>query len=517
MRSDLSLIDNEHFDIAVIGGGINGASTAQHAVAAGYSVIVVDKADFGSGATSRSSRLLHCGLRYFEVSDPILHFLRHPGQLITATRMARQAMQARRELVKDSKSRTRAMTFLFPIFAGGPYKTWQVNLAFKLLGNLAQKDVPLNYNFLSPNEALQNPLISSLAQRDHLVSIASFDEYRLDWPERLCMDAVLDAERMGAVIRNYTRANLRSNENGVWEINLVDELIPNKTANVYAKVVLNMAGVWIDKITKAAEARAPRKVFGTKGAHIVVKLPPECKDFGITTTNINEEPFYCVPWHGLHYIGPTETPFDGDFDNVFTDQSDVDFLLKQTQAILPGLNIDGTDIVSTWAGVRPLTYDPAFPKGKRSRELHDLSSIGLDHVFAMTAGPVMTHRSAGREITKKLKSILKPSGSTQQPSFETQPLFENTNTAPLLKDDPTIRLEHLKKCVTEQHAQTLSDVLYRRTGLGWRHSLTDPEIELAAQAISSSLGWSEIERAKNIELFKAEVDRLFGHPKSAVR
>ena len=514
MRTDLSTLENREFDVAVIGGGINGASAAQHAAAEGYSVLIVDKTDFGSGATSRSSRLLHCGLRYFEAPNPLLYFLRNPGRFVTATRMAHQAMQARRELVTTAQSRTRPITFMFPVFADGPYTEWQVDLAFRLLGSLAPKDVPLDYHRQSPGEARTNPLIAALSKPDQLLSVATFTEYQLNWPERICIDAVLDAERMGAMVRNYTRANLKSRDNGRWNIELVDTL-NGETADASAKSVCIMAGIWIDKVIKTAKPDAPRKTFGTKGAHIVVQLPSECRDFGITTTNALGEPYYCIPWHGHHYIGPTETPFDGNCDEVSASEEDVSFLLEQTNAILPGLKITRDNVLSTWAGVRPLTYDPALPKGKRSRDLHDLSSAGLDGVFAMTAGPVMTHRSAGREVVSRLKSFARPSGSPQEPCFEPRVFENNTNTKPLLNDRPEIHLGHLRTCVRDEHALTLADVLYRRTGLGWNRALSSSEVSRAADAICRELQCPKSEREKMIAQFKTEVRSLFGHPHSA--
>src|SRR5689334_23382587 len=100
MRPDIASFDCERFDVVVVGGGINGASAAQHLAAAGYKTLIVEKGDFGSGSSSRSSRLLHCGLRYLAPGRSILDFVRHPSRFSTALRMARLAMQAREEFVR---------------------------------------------------------------------------------------------------------------------------------------------------------------------------------------------------------------------------------------------------------------------------------------------------------------------------------------------------------------------------------------------------------------------------------
>src|SRR5947209_7521896 len=124
MRPPLSKLDGENFDVAIIGAGVNGASAAQHLSAAGYSVLLVDKGDFASGSSSRSSGLLHCGLRYLAPGSSIWEFVRHPGRLAAALRMAKQAMESRAQLVTTAPERVRPMKFFFPIYKDGPYATW---------------------------------------------------------------------------------------------------------------------------------------------------------------------------------------------------------------------------------------------------------------------------------------------------------------------------------------------------------------------------------------------------------
>jgi len=100
-----------------------------------------------------------------------------------------------------------------------------------------------------------------------------------------------------------------------------------------------------------------------------------------------------VPWRGMHYFGPTETVYDGNIDDIRPEEEEIEFLRAEANYLLPGLALKRSDILFAWAGVRPLTWDPTLPDGKRSREVHDLKSEGLPGVYAMTAGPIMTHRS----------------------------------------------------------------------------------------------------------------------------
>src|SRR5215468_4357177 len=131
MSPALRVIDGCRFDVAVIGAGVNGASAAQHLAAAGYPVLLVDKSDFASGSSSRSSRLLHCGLRYLAPGDSMLDFVFHPNRLAVAFRMAKQAMDCRAQIVRTARERTHAMNFCLPIYRNGPYAPWQVDIAFR--------------------------------------------------------------------------------------------------------------------------------------------------------------------------------------------------------------------------------------------------------------------------------------------------------------------------------------------------------------------------------------------------
>ena len=510
-RVKLSALDGANYDVIVLGAGINGASSAQHLSAAGYSTLLVDKGDFASGSTSRSTRLLHCGLRYFETPRPLVDFTLAPSKLIIALRMAKASMEVRGELVKDSPQRLRPFTLLFPIVRGGPYRGWQLDLAARILGRLGPKDVPLNYRRASARQAASLPFIREMADPGALQSVGMFTEYLFDWPERICIDAVLDAERLGATVRNYTFATpLGRSDDGLWAVALTDA-DQEQTATVHAPVVLNMTGIWIDRVNKATGQNTRRMIFGTKGAHIVVKLPNTFSEYGIATINDLGEPHYCVPSQGgHHHIGPTETPYEGDIDDIRADQSDREFLIGQTREILPGLGIAEDDVVSTWAGVRPLGNDPAYPKGKRSAEVHDLAGEGLDGIYALTAGPIMTHRTVARKMTETVAKAVRPSRPAQPVDYAPRLSPEDTNSPPLLAGDPSIRLSDLADAVNVEHATSLRDILIARTGAVYKHRLSEADIRRAAEEVSAHLGWDSAEVDRQIAAFQEYLRRTFG-------
>lgn len=513
MRQDLESLDGTSYDVVVIGAGINGASSAQHLSAAGYSVLLLDKGDFASGSSSRSTRMLHCGLRYFETPRPLVDFSLNPRKLLVACRMAKSAMEIRGEIVKGTASRLRPIKLCFPVFRDGPYSAWQLDFAFKILGAFGPKDVPLDYERIAGHQARTLPLVNQLRDPERLHSVATFTEYMFDWPERFCIDAVLDAERMGAIVRNYTAARLVERDSaGRWIVHLNDQLVEDSAARVTAPVVLNMAGIWIDRVNDVKGARAERLVLGTKGAHIVVKLPPEFRDYGIATTNSIGEPHYCLPSQGgYHHIGPTETIYEGDPDNITVNKADLSFLLRETNAVLPGLSLTEEDVVYSWAGVRPLTYDPAAPKGARSREVHDLGGQGLPGVYAMTAGPIMTHRSAGREMTEVVRRVVQPSGNRQHPDYAPRHFPDNQNSPALLMQDPQVKLADLVHAATAEHAINLGDILFARTGAGYVHRLTNDELMRAAKAVSAQLGWSKEVAEQQVTDLRSRITHLYHH------
>lgn len=487
MRSSLNELSGSVFDVAIVGGGINGADTARCLSAAGYSVLLVDKGDFAAGASGRSSRLLHCGLRYLAPGKSIWEFVRKPQRFLTACRMAQAAMQSRAQFVKDTPERIRPMKFCFPVYRGGPYSGWQIDTAFRILKSLGGREVPLNYRRVSGAQVMQMPLLQHLRDQESLQSVAMFDEYQFDWPERVTVDAVLEAERLGAVVRNYTEVTHAAQQGDLWQLQLSDRLEhPAQPVHVVARSVFNMGGIWIDRINERIEGgRVGRRITGTKGVHVVVRLPPECSQFGIATLNRLNEGFYCIPWRGLHYFGPTETLYEGDPDDIHPTEEDFEFLLGEANHLLPTLNIKRSDILYGWAGVRPLTYDPAQPMGARSRQLHDLGHEGAPNMFAMTAGPIMSHRSAGEIALRALSKDLAPSRSRQQPDFASRNVSRE-NGARSKEEKLTI----MRRAVETEHAETIDDLLFRRSGLVWNSDPLGEDVDLAAEVLGETYMWS---------------------------
>lgn len=499
-RPSLASLDGAEFDVVIIGAGINGAAAAQAATAAGYAVALFDKGDYASGASRQSTRLLHCGLRYLMPGGPITVFLRHPKRFLDVLKTIRRSMAVRSELVRTEPDKLKPIRMHYPLFKDGPYAPWMVDVAFGILGSLSDGKVPLNYKRSSGTQArADNPFVPFLDDPARLGSIASYTEYQFDWPERVVLDQVMQAGRSTAVTRNYTPVAALSRNSDGWKVDITDAH-DGGHASVRARAVLNLAGVWVDRVHALANQPISRKVTGTKGAHLVFKLPESCKGHGFAAMSTAGRPFYCMPWRDLHFFGPTETLYEGDPDDVYADGADIEFLLNETSHLFPRLGLTRADIVSTWAGVRPLTHDPAMPMGHRSRRIYDLSQEGMPGGFALTNGSLGAHRQTAQDLLAKLATWFSDPSSGK--SAGRRPVASDSS-APVSGKPGDANLQ-------PEHAVTLEDMMARRLGHVWDADLGLARAPEVAREMGERLGWDEPRIRAEIEQYTRLVQHLYG-------
>ncbi|MCF1504606.1 FAD-dependent oxidoreductase [Afifella sp. H1R] len=513
MPSTLANLDGLECDVAVIGAGINGASAARELSEAGYSVLLCDKEDFAAGASSRSSRMLHCGLRYFEAENPVAAFGLHPQRFLQALKMARAGMEARHEIAATAADGVKPFTMCFPVYPESPVKSWHLDVGLRLLERIGPGAPPLEYRKITGDFERHLPFAGDLRDLDRLKAVATYREYVFDWPERFCVDAALEAEAAGAVVKNFCRAELVERDAAKrWILRL--EAKDGSIATAKARLVFNTAGTWIDEVnaeagdgshegTHDAPREGPERLIrGTKGAHMMVRLPERYQGYGIATMHRQGMPFYAMPSHeDFFYFGPTETPFDGDAKDISATDDEIDFLLGEANYLLPGLNLTRADIAFTWAGVRPLTFDEELPMGRRSREIHDLSQDGMPNVFAMTAGPVMSHRSAGRVLRKRAEAALGPAPHANGKSASPWRISETSPRLSQPEPAGNARRAAFRHAVTHEHARDLKGILYTRTALAWRRHLAREDVEEAARSVADLLEWTPERTAEEVEGF----------------
>ncbi|MGI9385864.1 MAG: FAD-dependent oxidoreductase [Methyloligellaceae bacterium] len=508
-RSPLAELDGVKVDVLIVGGGINGCSTAQHLAAEGYDVLLVEKGDFASAASSRSSRIVHCGLRYLAPERTPLEFLTQPRRLRTAVSMAVRSLQCRRQFLATTPERLRNLDMAIPIYHGDAYPGWQVDIGAAMLGALNLGGPSIHYRRRKPEvAAAEHPLVACLRAPETLTSVFSFRDHQVVWPERVCIDALLEAKGHGASVRNYTEATaLEQVSGGGWRAVLEDRLDAAAPATVEARVLLNFTGVWIDGVNHMAAQDAPpsRKFVAVKGTHIAVRLPDAFRGFGLAGHNREHEHIFCLPWGDLHYIGPTETVYEGDIEDVQPTEDDIAFLLDEANYLLPKLDLKRTDVELAWAGARPITYDPNRAKGRRAPAgiFHDLGREGMADAITVTWGWVMHHRETARKAVRRVRRIVPPTGARADVSYDAIPFPENTNTLPLVADVPEVTIGVLRHVAEREAPAHLVDILYRRTDVGWRTKLPPEAVHQAAESVAGVLGWDAARVAKEVDMFEA--------------
>lgn len=501
MRAALSELDGRSFDVLIIGGGVVGASSAQHIASGGRTTLLVDKGDFGSGTSSRSSRLLYSGLAYFSPDYELWRFAYRPKDLFQRVRMAKLSMECRTELASTMPERVSRHTFFFPVFEGGDYPGWKVDLGYRALGLFGSSKVPLSYRRLPAAEAAKQFGMVSLMDRKRLTSVAVFDEYEYQWAERICLDTMLDAERCGATIRNYTAAiRLDPLPGGGWRVTLEDATAPGVTATVEAGTLVNTAGPWADRLLRKTTGPVPQKkhLVGIKGVNLVVKLPDSCRGTGFEMISSIGQPFYCMPWGDHHFFGPTETIFEDEPGSVRVLPEEAEFIIGEANRSLPALKLTTQDIVYRWAGVRPRTTS-GKASGVKSLTIHDMAAEGMPDALTVTGSPIMTHRHAGRTIAAKVAEMGKASGTATPLSY----------AASKTPGGDALSAERLRHAASHEHVETLVDLLFRRVPVGWRPDMGLGDARMAAETVASVLGWDEARICHEVEAYRRFVAENF--------
>ena len=508
-RISLEELAVRSFDVVVIGAGINGSGVVQQLASRGYHVLIVDKGDFSCGASSRSSRILHCGLRHLTPGKSAWDFALRPHRFWVACNNAKKSMQSQSQIAKTMKPLVRSFPFYFPIYRDGPYAPWQVDVAFKLLRLLGPRDLPLNYRRYTKRSLDHSPFSRWVRDREKLVGMAVFNDYQFLSVERMVVDTLKDAHQLGGVVRNYTECQSASRRGYQWELKLSDVLDPSESATIRTQMVVNTGGPWADQVTSQLTGSPSQRLVGLKGIHLLVRLPVELANAGIMAINRENEPMYCLPWKDMHYIGPTRTPYQGDLDEVVATDVEVDWVLGEINHAMPKLRLARDDVKSTWAGIQPVTFDANDPKGTREIKIHDLSSEGFPNMLMLTGGPIMTYRIIGHQLAEEVSKRIAPTGKAQQlsyyPSEVTQQMaFETQNFS-----TDEVSSATLKQIVETEQPSNLIDLLFRRSDMGWNGDHSRSRVESIAANMAQVVGWDDARKQNEIRRFHDYVAHAF--------
>lgn len=486
------------YDIVVVGGGIIAAASGQHLAAAGYSTLLVERDDYGSGTSSKTSRLQHCGLGYLSAaSGSIVAFLARPRSAIECFSLMRRSMRGRAEFVRTSPERVKPVTFVVPLTRENAIPRWKARLAFRLMAASDGGRVPLDLRLLSAGEAQAHPALQGMAGLQGIRGAMTFTEYQYQWPERIVVDTVMKARAIGMEALNHTVVTALAREGDLWRVTLAAAQGPR---DVLARAVVNCAGVWVDEITALAGTPHIRKNTGEKGTNIVLRLPESLRGIGFETVTAAGAPFYLIPWGELHYVGPWDSASDGRPEDFRATEAEIAAILDQLGRLFPGFELRRGDVLYSWAGVRPRSLARDGKGSAPAVREHDLTDEGLPNLFTFTGGLLMTHRDAGRRLTRAVSRRLKPSGPRRPLDMASHPV----------EDMDRVTEVSVARAVLNEQALTVSDILRRRLSVGWEPDLGLRYVEMAAKLAAPHLGWTPEETAVQIVGFIEETATEFG-------
>ncbi|MAO49533.1 MAG: FAD-dependent oxidoreductase [Halomonas meridiana] len=487
------------YDVVVVGAGATGCATARELSLRGFSVLLLDRGDIGAGTSSRSSRLLYCGLGYMKPDYPLWKIPFHPLDMIGRIYRAWLTMQCRTELVREMPEHLTRRTFYFPYagHGGRKYPDAVIDFGYRLLSTFGSKDVPLGYKRHNAQEARKlSGLVRGLSS--DLKSVGSFYEYQYSWPERICVDTALEAGRLGVTVRNYTEVTSLEYVDSLWQVT-VKEKAPECHGEevIRARMVVNAAGPWIDNVLKCSAPKdLRRQVLGVKGVNVMVKLPEEFRGQGLESFSSRGEPFYIFPWGDMHFIGPTEDRVDSEPEGQRVLESEVSYLLNEANNLFPALNLNKEDVLHAWCGVRPgSTRD-----GKTLSGVIQLNeSLDMPNFVSVTGVMIMLHRHAARITAKLVEKKLGKKGSV---TINKKRLIKKPDLSSLSKDG-------IEDIVKNEYVVTLGDLVRRRLPYGWSKDLGIGRLEDISQIAAKTLAWSEQRRQLEVKGYLEENSKYF--------
>jgi glycerol-3-phosphate dehydrogenase len=521
------------FDLIVVGGGINGAGIARDAALRGLSVCLLEQGDLCNSTTRWSSRLIHGGLRYLEF-----------GEL----GLVHESLQERENLLRNAPHLVKPLPLLIPVYEHARRGMNTVDFGLYVYDLLSIGRSLPGHRRLTKDEALAE-MPGLLA--DGLTGAVVYYDAQATYVERLVVENALGAAAAGARIETHTAVEkVLLERNHVTGVEVRNTRTGERSTR-HAKVVINAAGPWVDRILAAAGRPLPRFLGPTKGSHIVVRPFP-----GLTDTACYAEarsdgrPFFILPWNGLVLIGTTDTRCDDEPTTLLATEAEIQYLLAETRATLPACGLTRDSILYTYCGVRPLPRQGLMETTAITRRHvirhHGRSARGLSSVIG---GKITTYRNLAEQVVDQLASRHRlaarscTTASTPLPggeagrdevlkelaTFTAVPAASHAHlhdvygsraplVASLTRDTPELGQPICARsgaigaeivfAVREEFAVTLGDVLLRRCMVGLGPDLGRGAMQPALSVAASYLGWDQSRCGAEEAAYLAEIAPL---------
>ncbi len=516
-------VDGQHFHVVVIGGGINGVAVARECARAGKRTLLVEQNDFASGVTSRSTRIIHGGLRYLE-----------HGEL----GLVRESVRERERLLRERSHLVHPIHFLFLLNEGSQRSAMKVRAGLWLYQRFSGR----KSSALSEMELKR---VERALDAGHQWSILNYEDAQCEFPERLVAEWMLEAAEAGAVVRNHCEVLAVDVAQGRARGVLLRDRITGKDERVDAGWILNCTGPWADRICQRSAVRTNKPMLGgMRGSHIVLPRFSSAPSVALYTEAADGRPVFVVPWNEQVLVGTTEVPDTGDPGRTAPSNEEIEYLLRTAAKLFPKAKISAHDIKYAFAGVRPLPNSAGNKASAVTRRhfLHDHTPEGAARLISVIGGKLTTAASLARECARKIGiAVPEPSMVAMGPGSSLDPMLDqeildiaragsvSEETArgmmewhgPRAMDIARMALvsaelrapicphsSHIVAEVVEAYrkefAVTLADVLLRRIpvalGACWSESCSRE----AALRIGAVLGWKEQDLGSNLEAFETE-------------
>lgn len=519
-------------DLVVIGGGINGAAIARDAAMRGLKVILLEKSDFGAGASTKTSKLIHGGLRYLES----LHF----G--LVKESLAEQAL-----LLKNAPHLVHPLSFFFPVYSHHQRPLWQIHLGLYLYDFFSRNSgMPRHRKCTKQEITLRYPQLN----REGLVGGCEYyDAQMLD--NRIVIENILAAEECGAIVINYAEViGLLETQDHISGVRFRNRLT-GQEETISCKVVVNATGAWSNQIAAMESETGSLKVAPTKGIHLVI--PQVTKDQALILHAPQDgRVFFILPWGKNSLLGTTDTYFHGDPDKVTIEDSDIGYLLEAFHFYFPEIQLNKSSIIAAFAGLRPLVASEEDPNSPSAVSRNHVIDRTKKEMITVLGGKYTTHRKIAEDVVNTVLSGLGSAGKFRPCTTKITPLPGAGNSAELdrlrrdlqeggLQEEQVDHLianygrlcgrilaiirdssEEVKRicpdhphifaevtyAIQEEHAKRLEDWFCRRTSIAYSACRGMNCLQKVAGKFAALLGWDQAEKDLAISCYENQTRLL---------
>ena len=523
-------LEGEFFDAVVIGGGISGVAIARLCAQARRRILLVEQNDFASGTTSRSTRIVHGGLRYLEHGDIVL---------------VREALAERERLLRERPHLVRPLEFVLALRPNAMHNAMTVRAGLWVYRRIAARSGGHPY----PRSGNSRRDLEAMLDAGRRWTVYNYEDAQCEFPERLIAEWLADAVAAGAVVRNHTAALKVQRKAGRVSGLMLRDRLQGTEYSVETDWVINATGPWADYVVSmSGVVPNERLVGGVRGSHIVLPRFEGAPEYAVYFEAEDGRPMFVIPWNGMMLVGTTEVADSRDPGEARPAEDEVDYLVRSLNAALPQARATRRKILYAFAGVRPLPFAPGKPMAALTRKhiLHDHSAEGAAGMISVIGGKLTTAMALARDVARAIGIPIAEAALTLEPAPSAEELEQTFNlgsrqiaqlgrlpkvTARAMAEwygvDTSLAIARLARTseaaraplcphtahvvaealysMAEEFAVTISDVLLRRVpvalGRCWSHECS----RAAVNAIGQAVGWNG--RRIEIEFEQLEQER----------